>query len=226
MLVDPSPVDARRWPFVCLLQMTFPSTPSGRIAVGSGCLIGRRTILTAGHNVYDAARGGKAASIRVVFGAGDRLPVSAVAVDATQQWIDRAHWRDPLSRFDFGVVVLPDGDHPTPALPVESGDAASLEGASLNVAGYPVAPPAPSDFGTLFGARAPAQIDSSAPGRLFYNVNTFDGMSGGPAYTYDAATDTRTIRGIHTSFTQRGGALQIDDGVMELIDEWLNLFEP
>ncbi|MFQ5730920.1 MAG: trypsin-like serine peptidase [Planctomycetaceae bacterium] len=222
----PTPVDARLWPYVCSLQMIFPQTAPGHFAVGSGCLIGRRTVLTAGHNVYDCWRGGKVLSVDVVFGDGDRIPVPAVEVDTTQQWIDTSCDRDPLSPFDFGVVVLPDFDHETDPLPVVPADDGDLSGVPLNVAGYPATPPPPHTLGTLFGARAPAELDAAHPARIFYAINTWDGMSGGPTYTFDSATQTRTVRGVHTSSVGRGSALRITTDVTAVVDEWLQLFEP
>lgn len=225
-LVAPSPVDARRWPAICYLQMLFPRTSSGHFAVGSGCLIGERVILTAGHNVFDPARGGKVETVQVVFGGGDRTPIGAVAVDTTAQWVETAHLRDPLSVWDFGVVVLPDDlDHGTDPLPFEATGDAEFDGMRINVAGYPSNPPSPHELGELFGANSGVSLDSRFSGRLFYPIATTAGMSGGPTYDFNEESEVRTVRGVHTSFAGRGSALRITADVAELVEAWFDRFE-
>lgn len=222
-MIDPIPVDALLWPYVAWLRIRYPKTPDNKVSVGTGCLIGPRVILTAGHVVYDYYRGGWASLISVTMGANPRFTISTSIVRTTQHWVDVDSRTRPLeSAVDYGVVVLSQAvDMQVRPLAAETASGTMLGSRVLNHAGYPS-----TENGTLYGARAkPVEVTET---RIAYPIQTLPGQSGGPVYDYDPATKVRTVRGIHTSFIpEKGGsAVRINEGVKRLIDQWLMEFRP
>jgi V8-like Glu-specific endopeptidase len=233
--------DARRLPAIAYLEVIFPTPtfPNGR-TIGTGCLIAPRLILTAAHIVYDHQQGGQAVRVFV------SLPTLADTIDATDVDFPR-QWREPrnpqdislLSPVDCGVVVLPDSVAASVApLPFRADDDDTLGGELLSVAGYPAFPPDGSARGSLWGASFNVVQGGDLPDeaarregfRLFYPVDTLPGQSGAPVYAFDAATNQRTVVGVHTSFvpfadeTELASALRIDDRVDRLLQDWVAEF--
>lgn len=222
-MVEPTLVDARDWPYICYLQVRYPTTPANSISVGTGCLIGERTVLTAGHVVYNALRGGWATVVQATLGGESRTTFVTNVVRTTREWIEQdSRIQNPNSAYDVGVVVLPKPASPAvSALPFAVTDNSSLAGMLLNVAGYPITPP--NTLGSMYGARStPASVGDF---RVTYPIRTREGQSGGPVYTFDPVTQTRTIRAVHTSFTANvGSSLRITPAIESLIKAWLTEF--
>ncbi|MBZ0116525.1 MAG: trypsin-like peptidase domain-containing protein, partial [Sandaracinaceae bacterium] len=130
-----TPTTAFPWRAICALSIT---RADGTPGIGTGFLIAPRTIVTAGHCVYSAGRGGWARSVEVVPGRDGALSphgkATGTVLRSVAGWIDRGD-----SDFDYGAIILSDGDG-FPALGAfgyaARGDA-QLRGAIVNVAGYP-----------------------------------------------------------------------------------------
>jgi glutamyl endopeptidase len=101
---------------VCALLITFPQPRvQGEVVCGTGALIGRRTLATAGHNLFDHSRGGFATEVRVFPGRtvindnGLRVvnPFREQAIGSTSFKI-LSEWQNSASpNHDCGLVVLP-----------------------------------------------------------------------------------------------------------------------
>ena len=235
-----------RYPAVAYLEGHFPNplradgTPNldGR-EIGTGILIAPRLVLTAGHVVFDHAQGGRTRFVDVVLGGDSPMRVRSTVVHVPPAWES-----DPdgsaLSPADLGVIVLPAPlDRFVAPMPFETASDTTLVGTRLSVLGYPANPrdfdPQPGPLGTLYGTQfnlftGPAIPDGGTrfePFRLFYPVWTIGGCSGGPIYDRDPVTETRTIRGIHTSLipwsdgTFLASALRITAGIKRIIHDWV-----
>lgn len=185
--------DTEASPFrmVCALKI---EAPWGRF-VGTGWFAGPRTIVTAGHCVFDRSTMGGWAERIVVTPAqdGDEPPpfetFDAKRFSTVDRWEDH---RDP--DFDIGAIHL---DKP-------AGEAVGwfsvgaltddeLMNSLVNVSGYPASP-----GGGVQQWWAKNRIRAVTPRRIFYDVDTSGGQSGGPAYIYqsESATDPIVV-GIH-----------------------------
>jgi V8-like Glu-specific endopeptidase len=224
MLIQPQPVDYRQWPYVCFLQMRYPLTSVGAVSVGTGALITPRLILTAGHVVYNFQRGGWATFAQATLG-HPRFSLQGIAVRTTPEWELQDSRLPPSaasrSPHDFGVVAFPQAvDDQVQPLPIAPADDPLLLQSLLNVAGFPsTAQP----LGTLYGAHAiPTTVGAD---RIDYPIRTYEGMSGGPGYTFDETSQERTVRAIHTSFVGgEGSAVRVTESVMTHVRQWMQEF--
>jgi glutamyl endopeptidase len=177
------------WRMICALEI---DSLFGSF-IGTGWFAGPKTLITAGHCVFDNVQmGGWAQSIVASPGrSGSDRPfgkMTATRFSSVDRWIQQ---RDP--DFDigcihleaaptqdlgfFGIGVLPNAD---------------LEQAMVNIAGYP------GDRGDgreqFFHAN---RILRAGPRRIFYDVDTFGGQSGAPAWVYEDSSTVPVVVGIH-----------------------------
>ncbi len=220
--MNPRPLDKQLWPQVGFIRSYFP-TLNGWFAVGSGTLINPRAILTAGHVVYDRQRGGPADRFEIVFGGGATTSSAGSNGRVLPEWESAPVTTDPRSPYDLGVILLSEQDAVhgvTPAAVYES-TPAQLVGKSVNLVGYPVMQ---NIYDVLYGAGATAG-NTGQPwnGYLInYDVNTIEGMSGGPVYLSTSASGPLGVRAIHTClYDGRGHALTIYEGLARQIGIWL-----
>lgn len=176
------------WRMICALEI---DAPAGQY-VGTGWLIGPKTLLTAGHCVYGAEMGGWANSIRVVPGRdGTEQPFGSVVskkFSTVKRWVDN---QDP--DFDYGVIQLPDAVGQRLGwfgLGVRTPD--QLRSARVNISGYP------ADRGggveQWFSANTVVAVTQR---RVFYSVDTFGGQSGSPVWVQDDPKKPPVAVGIH-----------------------------
>lgn len=221
-----------RLPFVACIETRFPGV-DGRevVTAGTGTLIGPRLLLTAGHVVFDPIHGGMPLGFQVTMGASPRrsFPVSGNNWRSSGPWFTTDSHRNKIERSlsgsDFGVIIL-ESTHPgvTP-IAFQTTETDRLNALELFVAGY---------FNKSANLRNDAFIASSLGTvmhsfdfRITYQIATLGGMSGGPVWSRDSDTGTRTIRGIHTSiFNGVGNALRITEHVFKRIDKWRTEFDP
>lgn len=173
------------WRMICNLLV---EGPLGAMT-GTGWLVGPTTVLTAGHCVHDQRIGGWATRITVTPGLNrDVRPfgrVVATRFSTLRLWIEEQS-RD----HDIGVIHLDAGATPegrtTTDLGTELGTFGlavrtdqELTGGFIHVAGYPGE--AARGFGKeLWGHRS--SVTGATERRLFYDVDTSAGQSGGPAF--------------------------------------------
>jgi len=179
------------WRMICALGI---DTPRGTFR-GTGWFAGPRTVVTAGHNIFDRARfGGWADRITVAPGLNESdAPFSSFEsqeLRTIQRWIDG---EDP--DFDCGAIVLdePIGERTgwffTAALPDQD-----LQDAGANLSGYPVRSASGSQ--QLFHAK---RILRTTPGRLFYAMDAEEGHSGSPIWIYQNDPTNPIVVGIHAA---------------------------
>ena len=97
------------WKRICHLQIT---AANGKRFLGSGALIGPRTIVTAGHCVFMKEQGGWASSITVTPGrSGNSRPFgssNAVTLKSVRGWVNNSG-----RAYDYGAIILPPSFRPT-----------------------------------------------------------------------------------------------------------------
>lgn len=185
-------LETERAPFRMIASLAI-SGPWGEF-VGTGWFAGPRTVVTAGHCVYDKSQmGGWADQILVTPGRdGTDTPfgtTTARRFASVDRWVDD---RDP--DFDIGVIHLdePLGDE-TGWFSVAAMTNDELNNALVNVSGYPARP-----GGGQQQWWAKNRIRALTPRRVFYDVDTSGGQSGGPVYLYeDSAATVPIVVAIH-----------------------------
>ena len=202
------------WRSICALRIT---SRSGQHYVGTGWLIGRRTVATAGHCVFLHDDGGWAREIVVIPGLqGARQPFGryrATRFRSVDGWI-----QEQATGSDYGAIQLED---PVPAavgyFAFGALDDQTSKGVDANISGYP------SDRGSAsvqyYHAR---KIVKATASKLFYDIDTFGGQSGSPIWL-DLGPRGRVAIGIHTTGSSRGNSgTRIGRGVFDNLRQWKN----
>lgn len=182
--------DLDPWRMICALRMR---GGNGAGAIGTGWLIGPKTVLTAGHCVYSTQFfGGWASTIEVIPGCnGNEEPfgkVTSTRFTSVDRWVNS---EDP--DFDMGCIHLDTAIGSTLgwfALAAMTPD--QLEGYLVNVSGYP------ADRGMgkeQYHHRN--RILRVSERRIFYDVDTFGGQSGAPVWVHETETSPPLAVGIH-----------------------------
>ena len=202
------------WARICSLKI---KDANGGNWIGTGFLIGKRCVATAGHCVAINKKWVK--EIEVIPGRnGSDKPYGSVI---STQFRSTAGWVQNSDRnFDYGVIILPKN------LGEQLGyfgfvDTSTMDvvGKMVNIAGYPGDKPA----GTLWFDSN--KIDSVTSTVLTYKVDTAGGQSGGTAYLHYPATTTQPARryaiGIHTNGHPMGNsATRINADVYNNLKAW------
>ena len=164
--------------------------PAGGRAVGTGWVIGPRTVITAGHCVYD---GGWMLNISVTPGGTDSGFETVVAAnfDAPDEWVNGIGQERQKS--DIGVVYVRD-PFPAPITPLnyavyDDATMGAIAPGRLSAAGFPANP-----FGSFLVDRGDL-TDFNAP-FLHYNVETSRGQSGAPLVHWED-DHTPVVIGVH-----------------------------
>jgi V8-like Glu-specific endopeptidase len=196
--------------------------PTGKVYGGSGWLVGKRTVITAGHCVFLRGLNSWASTVEVRIarnGSVEPYPpvqtVSGTGLQSVEGWVS-----DGQEASDIGALILPQEPPINPGnFAVDSRIAnAELESVLVSVAGYPLFES--EDWGTLWGESH--YIAQATPDRLYYAVATVDGMSGGPVFFTNAA-GARFAVGIHnylSSDNQYGIATRINSVIAGYLVQW------
>lgn len=213
--------DLAPWRMICALELR---SPTGAGAIGTGWLVGPRTIVTAGHCVHSQFFfGGWASTIDISPGRnGSSLPygtVSSTRFSSVDRWIEQ---EDP--DFDIGCIHL---DRPIADVgwfSFASLSATELEGYLVNVSGYP------GDRGS--GTEQYHHVNrvlSVSDRRVYYDVDTFGGQSGAPVWIHEKEDGPPIVIGIHAYGVggSRAGltansAPRIIPAVFEQISAWID----
>lgn len=216
--------DLDPWRMILSLEIT---GANGVGFIGTGWLVGPKTVITAGHCVLDSQMGGWASRISLFTGRGTPVEkrVEATRFSANDRWVN-TQATAPDMDFDIGCIHLDTalGDE-TGFFGVLALPAAELPGNMVNVAGFP------ADRGggeELYHHRN--RILRVTDRRLFYDVDTYGGQSGAPAWIYEGTSNIPKVIGIHaygvggtpSSFgLQANSAPRIIPEVVTLIQAWV-----
>lgn len=199
------------WRHCCQLVIT---DALGRRFGGSGFLVGTRTVITAGHNVFQQDIREWAASIKVAVARnGMTTPYGVQTVDrgiyTTRGWIQAGN-----VEADYAAIILPEA-LTAGSFGVADYSDADLERLWITVAGYPI----------LQQANDTLWADSSTIYHVFSQQLTYDpetraGMSGGCVFV--TVGQDRFAVGIHNYISTSGFsvATRINREVMATIHEW------
>jgi glutamyl endopeptidase len=210
------------WRVVCALRIT---GQTGSVIPGTGWLAGPRTVITAGHCVFDRiALAGFAHQIVVTPGLNSGVApfgqVTATKFKTLQQWADSA---DP--EFDIGGITL-DTDLGTLVgfFSAAARQPSELESRLAHVAGYPQDPGAGVRQFHHFN-----RIVSGTNRRLFYETDTSRGQSGAPVWVLESNGGTPLVVGVHTYGVEKtppelppcNSATLINDSLVAQIAAWV-----
>lgn len=209
------------WRMICSLSI---QGPRGSF-VGTGWFAGPKTIITAGHCIYEERQmGGWATQIQVSPGRdGNNFPyppVTSQKFEVPEEWVAS---RGTNPDFDYGVIYLdePLGER-TGWFSVAIADNNRLDRAAVNLSGYPY--DAAGGFGIyqLFHRDLVSNIGDS---RFYYEIDTYGGQSGAPVWIELDNTGNRQVVGVHTygiggSF-QLNSATRITPTILTDIKQWL-----
>lgn len=200
------------WRTICSLRI---KAKDGSSWIGTGWLVGYRTIITAGHCVYIHGRGGWASSIEVIPGRnGSNRPYES-CTSSTLRSVKG--WTKSKKRsHDYGAIILPRGcDYGRRLGYFGYGNysASTLRNLTVNVSGYPGDKPSGTQW---WHARKVKRVTSRT---IVYNIDTAGGQSGSPVWRLK--NGSRYAVGIHTNGSSSGNsATRIVKGVYDNIKAW------
>lgn len=216
-------VDTTQSPYraICHLLMQFRD---GKY-LGTGTFIGPRTILTAGHNLFNPKTGDTASSIVVTRGKnGSSNPVAEPLTAVRSNFFWASGWNRGVKLADFGAIVF-DRDVSPDFIGFRSfspSEEQELRGITVAIAGYPGRDdhPRPGDYDTMWGHAS--RILRFTADQLFYDIDTTPGQSGSSVIFSPSAGKYYSV-GIHNygdEARNENFATRISDPVFDLIASW------
>lgn len=200
------------WRWICALRI---KAKDGSNWIGTGWLVGPRTVITAGHCVYIHDRGGWVSSIEVIPGCnGATRPYGSGTATAFRSVTG---WTSSRNRnYDYGAMILPSHKaygNQLGYFGYASLSESSLLNLTLNLSGYPGDKPSGTQW---FHARKTASVTART---IVYNIDTAGGQSGSPVWRY--LNGQRHAVGIHTNGSPSGNsATRIVTEVFNNIKKW------
>jgi V8-like Glu-specific endopeptidase len=205
------------YPFTSIveLQATFPDH---RTFVGSGVMIDRFHVLTAGHVVYAYAEGGFASQIRVTPElSGNAAPFGVAYMTYERTYTpfmnyNRAHpGSTAAGDYDVALITLDRtiGDRTGwMGFGYDNNNADFAPGAILNTAGYPaIGGYDGRHLEFSYGPVAGLTPDGSAITYRQSAITTFGGQSGSPVWRYTPATGASIVYGVHVGGNGTAGSV-------------------
>lgn len=204
----------------CQLIITVTTSPLSQ-AIGTGWMGARGTVFTAGHCVHTGGPNGRYfPKVEVIPGRDgtgtNSRPYGTFihkSLRTSNGWVANSS-----PEYDFGAIILKDGERPG----VHTGyygftvlSDASLNGLTVNTAGYPGDKPTGTQWYT-YGTLNPPTVR-----RLFYMMDTAGGQSGSAVYRLQSGQ--RRVVGIHAYGGCPNGATRITTAVFNTMLGWRNL---
>lgn len=208
-----NPTTSFPWRAICALKITAQNNTHW---IGTGWMVGPRTVMTAGHCVYMHDQGGWAKSIEVIPACNGSVRPYGSAVSSDLRSV--VGWTQNKNRDnDYGAIILPAnkrlGDQ-TGYFGYAVKDDSYLMSAILNLAGYPGDKPGGNEqwFMALKTKSVSARV-------ITYDIDTVGGQSGAPVWI--KVGDARYCVGIHTNGASSGNsATRIVTAVFNNIQAW------
>jgi glutamyl endopeptidase len=203
---------AMPWRWICALRITAANNTNW---IGTGWLVGPRTVITAGHCVFMHNQGGWVKRVEVIPACnGAQRPYGSATATSFRSVTG---WTQGSNRsYDYGAIILPSANKYGNQLGYfgyASLSTTSLMGLTLNLSGYPGDKPSGTQW---FHARKATLV---LPRSIVYNIDTAGGQSGAPVWRY--LNGQRHVVGIHTNGSQLGNsATRIVSGVFNNIKTW------
>ncbi|HEX8219339.1 MAG TPA: serine protease [Chloroflexia bacterium] len=200
------------WQWICSLLIT---AGDGSGWIGTGWLIGPRTVITAGHCVYMREHGGWVREIRVMPGRNGSD--TSLGNAAATEFRSVRGWVEGQKRVcDYGAIILPESSQFGRQLGTFGyampGDG-ELAGLLVNISGYPGDKPPGTQW---YDSRTLASI---TPRTLVYDADTAGGQSGAPVWWRQGGK--RYVVGIHTNGATSGNsATRIVEAVHRNLTTW------
>ncbi len=228
------------YPFrmICSLTMYWEGNTQ---TVGTGFLVGQRTVLTAGHCILPGKGSPFPIGIEVRPGrSGQHEPFAQFGQLYAEKMSLHPEWSNRFDpRFDVGALHLNrEIGEELGWFRVSARDPDALARQWVHVTGYPgdkVTNLSPEEGGeTLHAAELwhhATPVETVHDGRVYYPADTFGGQSGSPVYTYDKDGEA-TVIGIHAYGIGSGPAAfayennsagWVDSGLLQVISDWRTL---
>ncbi len=193
--------------------------PNGRTYIGSGTMVNRHHVLTAGHNVYSRANGGWATAVSFQAARNDStLPFGTA--QATRLLSVTGWTNNNDSRYDMGMLILGrDLGNQTGWMGVITGPDSLLLRYRVNVSGYP-ADKGGHQMWTMADVIKAVQAE-----RVYYDIDTYGGQSGSGVWSTWSGHTGEKVCSIHTTGSQSGnGATRISRPKFDRILDWFSRY--
>lgn len=166
---------------VVLLNMTFPN---GKTYTGTGTMIDKNSVLTAGHNVYSKQTGGWATKIVVYAGVNGKNYEIGKAMSKKMYTLNQ--WKNKMDyQHDLAVIKLDSNlGNKTGTLPISSTIKLNDK---LQTSGFP------ADKGGNIQYKVNGNLKKITTNNLFYDMDTNGGQSGSSVRSVN-----NKIVGVHT----------------------------
>ncbi|MEC2709698.1 serine protease [Bacillus thuringiensis] len=200
------------WRAVCELIIT---TADGRKGSGTGWLVGPRTVITAGHCVFDTDTEKWHKSIEVIP-ARDHTKEPFNRVTSTIFWSVKGWIEHANNKYDYGAIIL-DNDigNTTGYFGFRSDLDSVINNQSITNVGYP-GDKDNDDSSTQWTMSG--KIDVLSDKKIRYMIDTFGGHSGGPVWLN--SSEPPQVIGIHAYGGCPNSATRINSDVFENIKKW------
>lgn len=200
------------WRTICSLRITAQDNSQW---IGTGWLVGHRTVITAGHVVYIHSRGGWVKEIEVIPGRnGSSRPYGSCKTSTLKSV--KGWTKDRKRSHDYGAIILPKDCKYGQQLGYfgyGNYSSSTLKNLTVNVSGYPGDKPSGTQW---WHAR---KVDNVTSRTLVYNIDTAGGQSGSPVWRIKDGK--RYAVGIHTNGSSSGNsATRITKPVFDNIQKW------
>lgn len=208
-----TPTTSFPWRAICALRIT---AGDGSRWIGTGWMVGPRTVMTAGHCVFMKNNGGWVKSIEVIPGLDGATRPYGSAVGTSFRSVKG--WTDSQKReFDYGAIILPANKRLGDTVGYFGyavRDNSFLMGSVLNLSGYPGDKAGGSE--QWFMSKTAKSVSDRV---ITYEIDTMGGQSGAPVWV--KVGDQRYCVGIHTNgFITGNSATRIVQDVFNNIKNW------
>jgi V8-like Glu-specific endopeptidase len=235
-LLSLSPISASgaKFPFTTIGQLSI-TFPDGKKFFGTGTMIDRFHVLTAGHNVYSYSDGGWASSIKFTpLLDGSYAPYGSAYMTYERTYNSfisyvKSHPHATATNInDIGLITLDRtlGDRTGwMSYGYDNNNSRFAPGTIFNTAGYPAAG-GYSGYKMYFSSGKIAGLSSDLRAINYYQsqITTYGGQSGSAVYLYKSSDGSRTIYGIHVggsgAATSKNFATRITQSIYTDIGRW------